>query len=541
MERTVPSHVGHSVAAVLATAVRRDGSRTYCTWRDKDYTVDEVNRASNRMARALGALGVGSGSRVAVMMSSSPEYIALWLALAKMGAVEVPINPAYKGELLSYQLQQAAVELMIVDESHLEVVEPVAPAVPTLGELIVHGAGTQHYRTLTALIDGDVDDSDLEVEIAPDALACVMYTSGTTGPSKGVMLSHYGLVGFGWKYTEITALTDDDVVLNYSPFHHVAGKFLALACLVTDARMVLADTFSVSSFWTDVRAQGITNFVAIGGVCNMLCGAPARDDDADNPVRTVYAVPAPSQLYDEFEQRFGLKLVEAYGSTEVGLVLSTSLEEFVPGTCGRPNPPFQVRIVDEDGKELPAGASGEIVVRTADRLLMCLGYDGMPEKTEEAWTGGWFHTGDRASRDDEGRFWFQDRIKDAMRRQGENISSYEVERIVGTHPDVSECAAIAAPADVGEDEVRVVVVPRAGSTVDPEELFRYCDEHMAYFMVPRFIDVVDELPRTPTSKVEKYKLRGAGPQPTTWDAKVAGWRPTRNGLRRIPAAMEGRR
>jgi len=539
MDRTVPSRVGNTVADVLENAVRRDGNRPYYTWRGVNQTVDEVNRASNRVARALGEGGVVPGSRVAVMMGSSPEYIAVWFALAKMGAVEVPINPAYKGELLRYQLQQASVELMIVDETHLKAVEPVAPSVASLKQLIVNGTDNEHYPMLSALFDEDLDDSDVEVEIAPESLACIMYTSGTTGPSKGVMLSQYGLVGFGSKYTEITALTNDDVVLNYSPFHHVSGKLLALACLAADARMVLADRFSVSSFWSDVRAEGITNFVAIGGVCNMLCGAPPRDDDADNPVRTVYAVPAPSQLYEEFERRFGLKLVEAYGSTEVGLVLSTSLDESIPGTCGRPNAPFEVAIVDDDGNELPAGEPGEIVVRTADRLLMCLGYDGMPEKTEEAWAGGWFNTGDRASRDEDGRFWFQDRIKDAIRRQGENISSYELEGIVGTHPDVSECAAIAAPSEVGEDEVRIVVVSRAGSSLDPEELFRYCNEHMAYFMVPRFIDIVDELPRTPTSKVEKYKLRTAGPLPTTWDAKAAGWRPTRHGLTRIAVANEG--
>jgi len=528
-----------SVAGLLESAVQRDESRPYYTWRGTLHTVGDVNKTANRVARNLADRGVAAGSRVAVMMTSSPEYLAVWFALAKLGAVEVPINPAYKGQLLGDQLQRAAVEVMILDEMYLTVVEPVWPVVDSLRELIAHGAAPHPtHLSLSTLFEG-ADDADLGEAIDPASLACIMYTSGTTGPSKGVMLSHYGLVGFGVKYTEITGLSGDDVVLNYSPFHHVAGKFLALACLVSDARMVLSDRFSVRSFWTDVRAEGVTNFVAIGGVCNMLCGAPVAAEDADNPVRVVYAVPAPSQLYTEFEQRFQVKLVEAYGSTEVGLVLSTSLKESMPGTCGRQNAPFEVAIVDGEGRALPAGESGEIVVRTADRLLMCLGYDGMPEKTAEVWRDGWFHTGDRAYRDSEGRFWFQDRIKDAIRRQGENISSYEVERIVGTHPDVAECAAVAAPSEVGEDEVWIVVVPRTGATLEPEKLFRYCNEHMPYFMVPRFIDIVDALPRTPTNKVEKYKLRTAGLTANTWDARVAGWRPTRHGLTRLSTSSEG--
>ena len=254
----------------------------------------------------------------------------------------------------------------------------------------------------------------------------------------------------------------------------------------------------------------------------MLNGRAPRADDADNPVRVVYAVPAPAEIYHDFEKRFGLKIVEAYGSTETNLIVNSALDESAPGACGRPNPIFGVRVVDEDGREAPDGVAGEIVVSCPDPLLLSAGYDGMPDVTATSWRDGWFHTGDQAVRDGTGALWFQDRIKDSIRRRGENISSYEVERLVNGHPAVAESAAVGAPSELGEEEVRVVVVLRDGATATPEELFLHYAESMPYHMVPRFIDVVDDLPRTPTDKVEKYKLRRDGVGPGTWDAAAAG-------------------
>jgi carnitine-CoA ligase len=240
-------------------------------------------------------------------------------------------------------------------------------------------------------------------------------------------------------------------------------------------------------------------------------------------------VPAPAEIYHDFEARFGLKLVEAYGSTETNLIVNSSLSESLPGSCGRPNPVFDVRVVDESGGDVPDGAAGEVVVGCSDPLLLSLGYDGLPEATAAAWRGGCFHTGDRAVRDASGALWFKDRTKDAIRRRGENISSYEVERLVNGHPAVAESAAVGAPSELGEEEVRVVVVLRDGAAASPEDLYLHYAASMPYHMVPRFIDIVAELPRTPTDKVEKYKLRSAGVGETTWDATAAGWRMTRDG------------
>ncbi|MCE0762077.1 AMP-binding protein [Pseudonocardia kujensis] len=520
-----------TVGRVLERAAAARPDEVLFLFERRAYTVREVDAQVDLLARNLHAAGVGPGTRVALLMATSPEYLYGWLALAKIGAVEVPINTAYRGELLRYQLDKAKVSLAIVDRGALlDAVEAVRGDVPSL-------TGVLSFPGTYSDLLGTPDDAHLATDEAPawgdgpapGDIACVLYTSGTTGPSKGVLLSHHQQVAFGHFFAEITGLGPDDVLLNYSPFFHISGKFATLGCLLTGARMVLRSRLSIERFWDETREFGITVFVAIGGVCHMLSGCAPREDDADNPVRVVYAVPAPAEIYHDFEKRFGLKIVEAYGSTETNLIVNSSLEESLPGACGRPNPIFDVRIVDDEGHEVPDGVSGEVVVSSPDPLLLSAGYDGMPEATAEAWRGGRFHTGDRAVRDETGALWFKDRIKDSIRRRGENISSYEVERLVNSHPAVAESAAVGAPSELGEEEVRVVVVLRDGAAVTPEDLFLHYAESMPYHMVPRFIDIVHELPRTPTDKVEKYKLRTAGVGPNTWDSTSAGWRMTRTG------------
>ncbi|WP_051791038.1 AMP-binding protein [Amycolatopsis jejuensis] len=511
-----------TLGGLLERAAAATPDRVLFTWEREERTLAEVNRQVDILAARLRARGVGRGTRVALFMQTSPEYLYGWFALAKLGAVEVPINTAYRGELLHFQLEKAKVSLAVADAGVLnEAIEAVGDQLPLLTEVLGNPG------TYSELLSGEVPQP-IEPP-APGDIACVLYTSGTTGPSKGVLLTHHHVASFGHLFAEITGLRADDVLLNYSPFFHISGKFATLGCLLTGARMVLRSRLSISRFWDDARESGITAFVAIGGVCHMLNGKPPRPDDADNPVRVVYAVPAPAEIYHEFEKRFGLKIVEAYGSTESNLLVNSSLHESVPGACGRPNPIFEVQVVDPDDVPVPDGEPGEVVVRCADPLLLSAGYDGLPDATELAWRNGWFHTGDRAMRDESGALWFKDRLKDSIRRRGENISSYEVERLANGHPEVAESAAVGAPSELGEDEVRVVVVLREGATTGPEELFRHYARTMPYHMVPRYIDIVDVLPRTPTDKVEKYKLRAEWPGAHTWDAAAAGWRMTRTG------------
>jgi crotonobetaine/carnitine-CoA ligase len=513
-----------TIAHLLSEAAAERGDDVFFRWDGRATTIGDAERMVNRLARGLRQRGVGDQTRVAVMMGSGPEYLALWFALARVGAVEVPINTAYRGELLQDQLVRARVTMAVVDEANRAAVEEVVPRLPDLRDLVVQGPGAPFAELLHE------DDGPLEGSPDPAALACIIYTSGTTGPSKGVLITHHQELSFAAYWAEIVALERGDVVLNYLPYFHIAGKFLTIACLLTGAEMVLVPRLSVERFWIEARAEGITHFIAVGGVCNMLHGRAPQPDDADNPVRVVYAVPAPAEIYEDFERRFGVKLVECYGSTEANLVLHTRLDESAPGSCGRVNPDFEVRIADALGNEVPVGTPGEILVRPRVPLTTMSGYDGMPERTLEAWDGLWFHTGDRARRDADGLHFFLDRMKDSIRRRGENISSFEVERLVGGHPAVSEVAAVGVPSELGEEEVKVVVVARDGARVEPEELLRHCADRMPYFMVPRYVEVVDELARTPTNKVEKYRLREAGITPGTWDCEAAGLRITRRGL-----------
>lgn len=514
-----------TVGVLLEREARTRPDDILFTFEHRDHTLGELNARVDVAARNLHTLGIGPGSRVALLMTSTPEYLAGWFALARLGAVEVPINTAYRGELLAYQLDKAQVEFAVADAGPLlDAVEAVRAEVSSLGTIL--GFPGAYSDVLNGALS---DDEPPGPRPAPDDIACVLYTSGTTGPSKGVLLTHHQQLGFGHFFAEITGLGPSDVLLNYSPFFHISGKFATLGCLLSGARMVLRPRLSIERFWDEAREFGITAFVAIGGVCHMLHGRTPRADDADNPVRIVYAVPAPAEIYHDFEKRFELKLVEAYGSTETNLIVNSALDESLPGACGRPNPIFDVRVVDEEGADVADGASGEVVVSCTDPLLLSAGYDGMPEATATAWRGGRFHTGDRAVRDATGALWFKDRIKDSIRRRGENISSYEVERLVNAHPAVAESAAIGAPSELGEEEVRAVVVLRDGTSASAEDLFLHYAESMPYHMVPRYIDIVAELPRTPTDKIEKYKLRAQGFGDETWDAAAVGWRMTREG------------
>jgi crotonobetaine/carnitine-CoA ligase len=312
--------------------------------------------------------------------------------------------------------------------------------------------------------------------------------------------------------------TEADCLYNALPLFHGNAQFLsAIPALMSGARMVLAPRFSASRFWDDVRRYGCTEFNYIGSIIPILLKAEERVDDADNPLRLMMGGGCPVNLFEPFQKRFGVKLVEGYGMSEIGLPLMNSVDDPRPGNCGRVHPNYEVKLVDESGAEVAPGAPGELLVRPRKPYAMFLEYYNMPEQTVEAWRDLWFHTGDSLQRDEDGNYYFLDRIKDALRRNGENISSYEVERIVNSHPAVLESAAVAVPSELAEDEVMVCLTPRPGMTITPGELTHFCEERMARFMVPRYIRIMDRLPKTPTQRVQKFRLRDEGVTADTWD------------------------
>ena len=508
-------------------------------WDGRDYTYAAINREANRVAAGLAARGIAPGARVAVMMQNTPAHVFVWFATAKLGVVEVPINTAYRGDILTHIVTSARATAMVLDAEFVPVVARIAESCPALGTFIVAGGDVADARralpgVVLALDDvAEGEGADVPRSVEATTTACIMFTSGTTGPSKGVVINNHFELSFAIIFNEIVSLGRDDVTYNFLPFFHIAGKFILLGTMLADCRMLLRPRFSAGRFWPDVREHGVTVTVGVGGICHMLWAEPRKPDDADNPLRMIYSVPNPHDVRDDFRKRFGLELTEGYGSTEANIVVYTRPGEPTPrGTAGRAAPYYEVAIVDEMDRPVPPGTSGEIVVRAKHPFILMEGYDGLPEATLAAFRNLWFHSGDRGHMDGSGFLFFHDRMKDAIRRRGENISSFEVERIVNKHADIAETAAIAVGAEVGEDEVKVVVVRKPGGALTEEALLRHCVDEMPYFMVPRFVEFRADLPRTPTQKVRKVVLREEGITPATWDREAAGFKVTRDGLTR---------
>jgi crotonobetaine/carnitine-CoA ligase len=307
------------------------------------------------------------------------------------------------------------------------------------------------------------------------------------------------------------------------PLFHNSGRSAFNYALVCGGRFVIRDRFSASEFWDDVRATGCTTAALVGPMTALLHAAPVRPDDADNPLRNVILGPMIPEIAG-FERRFGVRTATGYGQTEVGMPVTTGWEHGPWANCGRERLDYpwpEVRIVDAHDQPVEAGEVGEMIVRTTEPWALNAGYYKMPEQTAEAWRNGWFHTGDAFRVDGDGWYYFVDRMRDTIRRRGENISSFEVETLVAEHPDVAECAAVGVPAPLGDDDVLVAVIGRDGVAFDPSALIRFLEPRMPRFMLPRYVEVVDDLPRTEASmRVRKHELRARGVTATTWDREA---------------------
>lgn len=520
---------------MLERRAKEQGNQTFFTFLDQSFSYEGFNAQVNAMARCLQNQGIKQGDTVAVLMTSSADYLCLWFALAKVGAVEVPINTAYHGDILLHQLKTSGASACVVDGQFANAVEAVINNT-AVKVCFVRGDKQEipaGFLSFALLQQAEATDN-LTTDIHYSHTCGIIFTSGTTGPSKGVLLSFRYLTAYGIMYADINGLKDDDVVMNFLPFFHLSGKFLTIATLVGGGSMRLQERLSISGFMGEVNKYNITNFLGVGGICNMLLSRPESPTDKECSIRTIYAVPDPADMHLEIEKRFNCDLTTVFGSTEVGLPLFRSVRDgYEPGSCGRMSPYYDVRIVDEYDNEVPVGETGEIVVRPKEPYLVASGYVGMAEKTVDAWRNLWFHSGDSGRKDENGWFFFEDRVSDSLRRRGENISSYEVETLVAKFSGVSEVAAVAYPSELGEDEVRIFVVAREGASFTAEQLFEHCCQSMPYFMVPRYIDIVDQFPRTPTAKVEKYKLRKAEKTDATWDSVAQGWQVKRDGVSKI--------
>lgn len=517
-----------TLGAIVAARAAEQPTRRAVQFESVALTYGEWDSLGNQVANALLASGLPPRSRVAVMLSNQPEFLGAWLGVARAGLTEVPINTAYKGDLLAYLLEHAQCEALIVDARWTGRVAAVLDELACLKTVIVLGEDVADLGRLRTVSWSDfvtgAATSAPYVHVDPEDVSAILYTSGTTGPSKGVVLTHAANFYLARNVVQLMDYGPSDIVFNAFPLFHVNARYSGvLPVMYADGESVLYSRFSVGGFWDTCRAEGVTAFNYMGALLMMLYKQPERPDDADNPVRRAYGAPAPVTIYEDFERRFGVQLVEVYGSTEAGTVTMNTVDRFRIGSCGRPVPYYEVRIHDEHDRPLPPGEVGEIVVRPREPHALFDRYHGMPDETLAAFRNLWFHTGDRGKTDADGYFYFVDRMKDAIRRRGENISSWEVEKVVTAHESVAEAAAIGVPSELTEEEVLIVVVARPGHEIDPISLLDLCQVRLPYYAVPRYVRVAAELPKTPSQRIEKYRLRAEGLLPGTWDREDHGY------------------
>ncbi|MBM3676511.1 MAG: AMP-binding protein [Actinobacteria bacterium] len=529
--------MSRTLGEILATRAAESPDHAIVRFEDAVVTYADLDAAANRVANGLGALGLERGDRAAVMLSNRPEFLATWFGMAKAGIVEVPLNTGLRGDMLAYMLNQAECRALVIDEQWLERIERIAPSLATLRDVVVVPSTSTESTPRATDLPGalstrswadllDAPSTAPEVEIDPFDRSVILFTSGTTGPSKGAVLTHNAHVAQAQNVCDLMRYGPGETLFNAFPLFHVNARYTSVlpAMLLDGGSLVLHDRFSASRFWEICRAESVTAFNFMGAMVMMLQKQPERPDDADNPVRCAYGAPAPVAIQETFQERFGLELVEVYGSTELCCATQNTLAVPHPrGSCGRASPLYEVEIHDEHGHRLPPGVEGEIVVRPREPHAMVEEYVGNPEATVAAFRGCWFHTGDRGRVDENGWFFFSDRLKDAIRRRGENISSWELEQVLNDHEAVEETAVIGVPSELTEEEVLAVVKLKEGAALAPEALLDFAQERVPHFAVPRYVRFVAELPKNHAQRIEKPVLRAVGVTPDTWDRELHGY------------------
>lgn len=505
----------------------------------KTYRNAEFHRAAIGVADALATLGVARGDRVATMLDPDILGHICWIGMAWLKALEAPINPEFRGATLVHALNDPGAQILITSNQLLPRVEAVREQLTALREILTIDDTVPEsplpVRTLASVI-ADARPHTHEPPVESDPYA-VIYTSGTTGPSKGVVVP--------WASVQAaidTQLFAGDDIESYAdpafyspwPTFHSSGKTGIVFAAQKNARMVFRKRLSISTYWQDIGDYGCTH-TQILGLAGLLLNQPPRPEDADTPLKCVLMNPVIPQ-FREFEKRFGVTVSTGWGMTEIGFPTAAGN---LPNaeTCGKLSPLYEARIVDDNDYEVPEGEVGQLIIRSHRPWLMMTEYLGRPEATAKAWRNGWFHTGDALRRDADGYYYFVDRVADYLRTRGNNVSSMEVEAEVRGHPDIEDCAAVGVPSSIAaadkdsmnqqkkvslDDDIKIVATLVEGSTLTPEALLRYLIPRMPRFMVPRYIEFVSEMPRTPTGKIQKKVLRSDPFNAGTWDREAAG-------------------
>ncbi len=515
---------------MLAARALATPDKPFALFDDETWTYAAAATEAWRAAHALRRVGVEMGDYVSVWMPTGPDVLRAWFGANAAGAVYSPLNLAARGSYLQHTLNLAESKVLVADPGLVDRLAGLD--LPHLEQVVLVGdpvAVDLPWPTVqfAELLDGVPDERPVLPRPAEpwDDLSLI-YTSGTTGPSKGVRAAHAAFWNYGRCF--IAPFVDEgDRYLQPLPMFYTAGTGITYSMLQAGGSLAFAKGFSSTTFWDDVRRFDATITIAIHGMVSFLLDQPPRPDDADNPLRVVYM--GPLTRHREFAERFGCRVYTAYGMTEVPVPIVSGLDPEDARSCGRSADPdrYELRLVDEHDVPVPVGTPGELVVRNSLPWTVNSGYKNMPEATANAWRNGWFHTGDEFVLDAEGNFFFLDRMKDVIRRRGVNISSYEVEEEVRSHPAVKDVAAVAVrnpdmEESAGDEEVKVVVVLEDEAALEPSELVEYLTPRMPRHWLPRFVEFAPELPRTESFKVRKSDLRDAGVTADTWDREHAG-------------------
>jgi crotonobetaine/carnitine-CoA ligase len=501
-----------SVTAVLDRRAEQHPDRVMMSIDGVDVTFEQMRRRSCAAALALRDLGVGPGDGIALFAGTRPEWVYFWLGAGRIGAVAAAVNTANKGDFLLHALRLSRAKVVVTDTERQSRVAEVADRLPDMASVVLQANSLDDGADAVAEYVGDVADT-----------GSLFFTSGTTGPSKAVATTwHYlftvaATAAAAWEFGAREALW------TAMPLFHLSAAPAVLAPMLLGGTTVLASAFHPASVWDEVRACGAVGLAGAGAMVSMLMNQPPDPRDVELPLRFISAAPIAAEAYRDIEKRYDCRIVTMYGMTEAfPIALKRVAEDGVPGTSGRPNPNFHVQIVDADGTPLPAGSVGEIACRPRHPHVMSEGYVDPTDHTVVPHPE-WFRTGDLGVLDSDQNLTYVDRVKDSLRRRGENISSVEVESVATQHPAVLEAAVVGVPSDLGEDDILLFVTVRPGSDLDYAELLDFCGARMPYFSVPRYVEIVGELPKTVIGRIRKDVLRAQGVGPTAWDRESHGY------------------
>jgi carnitine-CoA ligase len=558
LQRTVPE--------MLRRQAERYGGRLLFICGGERWSYAGAREIAARQAGMLLGAGIAPGDRVALLCGNRPELLRLILGCAWAGAVSVPLNAAVRGFPLQHMLGNSGAKILAIEADLLPALDTIdvqalpltriwiigspvarmegaprpqcgdpvsAPVESAAVESLTpdYGRGAPSIRATGAGFPNEgvaIEPLPLPGPEAPPAapgpgdLFTILYTSGTTGLSKGVCCPHAQYFWWGAYTGWQLGVHEGDVLHTPLPLFHTNALNCFFQALLYGATQVVEPRFSVSGFWPALAASGATVTYLLGAMVPMLLSRPPLPAERAHRVRVALAPGVPAQFHEPFTARTGVVLLDGFGSTESNLIIASTPGDRKPGCMGRLVPGFDARVVDGADNDVPDGEAGELIVRAGEPFSLASGYFAMPEKTVEAWRNLWLHTGDKVVRESDGTYRFVDRMKDAIRRRGENISSFEVEQVLGGHPAVALAAVFPVSSDLAEDEVMAAIVLKDGAHASEEELVRFCENRMPYFAVPRFVELTGALPRTESGKVQKYKLRERGRTAATWDREAAG-------------------